>query len=73
MFTFTQDRVNKLRKWGNVTPNNIIFEDELTSINGCTFYLIKEKNVTNKMIAEAKRWIRSNRDVVKFHIAYIEE
>lgn len=70
---FDKQHIEKLKKWGNVTPNGVVFEDEVTSIDGCTFYLLKTPKTTLKMIAEAKRYIRHRRDVVKFYVIRKEE
>jgi len=73
MYSFSRERIEKEARYGNVTPNGVVFVDELASIDGCNFYLIKTPETTQKQIAEAKRWLRQNRDVVKFYIAKIRE
>lgn len=72
-FYFSREEVNKAKEFGNVTENGVTFIDELESIHGCNFYLFKEKGITTKMLIEAKKLIRKDRDVVKFYIAYPEK
>jgi hypothetical protein len=67
---FTQEQYDRELKYGNIAPNGVVFQDDLVSINGCAFYLFKTEKITNKMIAEAKKWIRQHRDVVKFYVCY---
>ena len=72
MQSISEDVYLRNRRWGNITPNGVVFIDELASINGCNFILIKSKNVTCKKIADAKRWLKNNRDVVKFYVVNVE-
>ena len=71
-YEFTQEQYDRQVEFGNITPNGVVFYDELVSWKGCNFYLFKTEGITEKMIAEAKRWLRNERDVVKFHTAYIQ-
>jgi len=71
-YTVTPEEVSRAEQYGDVTPNGVKFIDELVSINGCAFYLIKEAGITNEQITAAKRHLRNERDVVCFHIAIVD-
>jgi hypothetical protein len=68
MKTFTKTDLERQRKFGNViesaAPGGVCFDDWLVNINGAGFALYREPHHTDAQIDAAKRWLRSNRDVV---------
>ena len=55
-----------------MTPNGIEYNTELASIDGVAVYLFKRASQTLEQLAIAKRWLRSQRDVVGFVVVRVE-
>ena len=62
--TYTQAEVERFRKFGDVTPNGVVFDWGLAGPNGASFTLIRESHHTDEDIEKAKRYLNRERDVV---------
>lgn len=49
-----------------MTPNGIEYYTELYSIDGVIVYLFKRADHTLEQVEVAKRWLKNQRDVVRF-------
>jgi len=63
----TPEEVAHEHRFGNVTPNGIVFRDELAGPAGSDFFLMPSEEHTKEDIKKAKRWLRNQRDVVSFY------
>ena len=63
-----KDRIEKAKKWGNVTGNGIAYEWELAGSEGASFLLLREPHHTDEDIKQAKRYLCAHRDVVSISI-----
>lgn len=70
---FSPVEVERCRKFGDVTPQGIVFHWELAGSSGADFCLIPEPQHTPRDIEEAKSWIRRTRDALSITIGYIGE
>jgi hypothetical protein len=51
-------------KWGNITPNGVVFADELAGSHGADFLLVYDSTQSDADLEEAANWLQGNRDVV---------
>lgn len=65
---YTRAVVDRLRKFGDVTPNGVVFDWELAGPGGASFILVREPHHTDADIDEAKRYLKSERDVVRLSV-----
>lgn len=65
---YTRAAVDRLRKFGDVTPNGVVFDWELVSAEGASFVLVREPHHGDVDIDEAKRYLRGDRDVVRLSV-----
>lgn len=77
MSTFTPEDLAKAHRYGEVVAHvepgpGVAFTWELAGPQGASFYLMREPRHTDEQIAAAKRWLRSERDVVSIHILHPE-
>ncbi len=63
-----RERVERCRRFGDVTGNGVVFDWELVGADGAWFGLFQEKKHTKEDIQEAKRWLRERRDVVELSV-----
>ncbi len=62
--TYSQTELAKFKRFGDVTPNGVVFDWWLASRNGAGFCLLREPHHTDDDIEKAKRHIETDRDVV---------
>lgn len=62
--SYTPQQVARLRRLGEMTPNGVVFDYALVSIDGARFTLIREAHHDDDSIRIATRHIRNDRDVV---------
>lgn len=70
--TYTKDERNKFAGYGDVTPNGIVFDWSLVNCDGAAFYLIRESHHSDEDIEIAKRYLRSDHDVVGLFVATLQ-
>ncbi len=63
--TYTPQTCERLRKFHYVTPNGVVFDWELAGSSGAAFVLLRESHHTDEDIAEAEKYLRRERDVVR--------
>jgi len=71
MIFYTQEQVDRFRRFHDVTPNGVVFNWGLAGPDGAWFHLIREAHHTAADINEAKAHLRRQRDVVSITIAHI--
>lgn len=73
MSRYTRKEIERLRNFGDVTKNGVVFDWELVSCEGAGFTLLREAHHTDADIEEAKRQIRRDRDVVRMSVEDVSE
>lgn len=68
MDTYTPAELEACRRQGDVTPNGVVFDWWLASIDGAGFALLQEPRHTPADIELAKRQLRNDRDVVSLRV-----
>src|SRR5258708_39440761 len=66
-------RIERCRKFGDVTGNGIVFDWELASSAGAAFELFREPHHTDDDIAKAESQLRQDRDVVSVSVTNVSE
>jgi len=66
-------RIERCRKFGDVTRNGIVFDWELASSAGAAFELFREPHHTDDDIAKAESQLRQDRDVVSVSVTNVSE
>jgi len=73
IITYTPERVEKLRNFGYVTRNGVVYDYDLCSA-GAMFGLFREPHHTDEDIEKAAAELRRDRDVVgQINICGIED
>lgn len=62
--TYSREEMERCRKFGDVTPNGVVFDWWLAGPGGAGFALIREPHHTDDDIEKAKSHLRRERDVV---------
>jgi len=72
--SYTRAETERLRKFGDVTRNGVVFDWWLASSAGAGFRLIREAHHTDDDIKVAKAHLRGARDVVgHIQVAHVQE
>jgi hypothetical protein len=61
-------RVERCKKFGDVTSNGVVFDWGLAGPGGAWFTLFKEKHHTEEDIKQAKHYLHAKRDVVDLYV-----
>lgn len=61
---FTQDTLERNRRWEQVTRSGVVYDEELAGPGGMSFVLLREPHTTDDMLKAAARQLRLDRDVV---------
>ena len=69
---FTRSDYDKCLRYGDITPNGVAFRWELAGPQGARFCLLRTADVSAEMIADAKAYLRRERDVVKITVEDVE-
>lgn len=70
---YSREELERFRKYGDVTPNGVVFDWWLVSSAGAGFALIREPHHTDGDIESAKSYLRRERDVVQLRVARLED
>ena len=68
---YDKEDVARFIRYGQVTDNGVVYDEELFSIDGMFFTLLREPHQTDADIDLAKRLIRNDRDVVGMKVVRV--
>lgn len=69
-YTATTEELTRWASAGFISPQGIVYYEELSGPNGMDFFLFPSQKHTQKDVADTKRWLRSNRDVTGIIIGH---
>lgn len=64
IFVASREYVDRSRRIGFVTPNGVVYRDELAGSAGATFILVRDAHTTDADLDDAAAYLRLQRDVV---------
>jgi len=67
-----RDRMERCRKFGDITDNGVVFESWITGPQGARFVLFREPHHTLEDIRGARRYLRRNHDVVSISVQIVK-